>query len=51
MLEEFLHSFIVIGYTKQVTPGCNEGKKIKLVNRGEFAEVSGLNSSHFGTQL
>jgi len=43
--------FIVIGYTKQVTPGCNEGKKIKLVNRSEFAEVSGLNSSHFGTQL
>ena len=43
--------FIVIGYTKQVTPACNVGKKIKLVNRDEFANVSGLNSSHFGSEL
>jgi len=43
--------FITIGYTKQVTPGCHEGKKIKLVNRGEFAEINGIDSSHFGSVL
>ena len=43
--------FITIGYTKQVTPGCHEGKKIKLVNRDEFAEINGIDSSHFGSVL
>ena len=46
--------FIIAGYTHQVSPSCDRGSKLKLVNREEFNRInttSGINSSHMGTPL
>ena len=46
--------FIIAGYTHQVTPSCDSGSKLKLVNREEFNrinDVGGINSSHMGSPL
>ena len=31
--------FIIAGYTHQVTPSCDRGSKLKLVNREEFKKT------------
>jgi len=46
--------FIIAGYTHQVSPSCDRGSKLKLVNREEFNRINtigGINSSHMGTPL
>jgi hypothetical protein len=46
--------FIITGYTHQVTPSCDKGTKLKLVNREEFNKMNnngGINNSHMGSPI
>tara|TARA_B000000460_G_scaffold134756_1_gene95061 strand:- start:67 stop:240 length:174 start_codon:yes stop_codon:yes gene_type:complete len=43
--------FIIIGYTKQITPSCKKGEKIKLVDRNLYENIIGLETSHQGSVL
>ena len=46
--------FVIAGYTHQVTPSCDKGTKLKLVNKKEFDRINnvgGVNSSHLGSPL
>ncbi len=46
--------FIITGYTHQVTPSCDTGTKLKLVNKEEFNrinDVDGISASHFGSPV
>ena len=46
--------FIIAGYTHQVSPSCDRGSKLKLVNREEFNRINvhgGVNSSHMGSPI
>ena len=42
---------IIIGYTKQKTPTCDKGLKMKLVDRDNFSKISGLYASHLGSEI
>ena len=46
--------FIITGYTHQVTPSCDKGVRLKLVNREEFNKINdnnGVNYSHMGSPI
>jgi hypothetical protein len=46
--------FIITGYTHQVSPSCDKGTKLKLVNKEEFNrinDVDGISASHFGSPV
>ena len=48
--------FVIVGYTHQVTPSCDKGVKLKLVNRLEFDKINnnnnnGTNYSHLGSPI
>ena len=47
--------FVIVGYTHQVTPTCDKGVKLKLVNRLEFDKINnnnnGTNYSHLGSPI
>ena len=46
--------FIITGYTHQVTPSCDTGTQLKLVNKEEFSrinDVDGVSASHFGSPV
>ena len=46
--------FIITGYTHQVTPSCDTGTQLKLVNKEEFNrinDIDGISASHFGSPV
>ena len=46
--------FVIVGYTHQVTPSCDKGVKLKLVDRIEFDKINnnnGTNYSHLGSSI
>ena len=43
--------FVIVGYTHQKTPSCDKGLKMKMVNRDNFSQISGLYASHLGSEI
>ena len=44
--------FVITGYTHQISPTCDKGVQLKLINRNDFNLVNdnfGINRSHLGS--
>ena len=44
--------FVITGYTHQISPSCDKGVQLKLINRDDFNLVNdnhGINRSHLGS--
>ena len=44
--------FVITGYTHQISPSCDKGVELKLVNRKNFNlynDNHGINKSHLGS--
>ena len=44
--------FVITGYTHQISPSCDKGVELKLINRKDYNLLNdnyGINKSHLGS--